>query len=393
MKFNKSVLVITLSGFLAACGGGGSEGYYNTDSNNAPGSNQPSPNENITPADAQKTFNALKVEAASLFGQAEPQQKGYVDHALDAYAQSILKISQDIRNVDFKSFKATNRKEKCFEESKIDFRACYIFKGNQINQLLGSNYDSWDFVIDKGDINENDRITGDDLANIRLKSDDITPSLESYYGETYLLVFENENKLKDLQDITIAGSFSHPFEQAEGLQKRFILINNETSNFKVTVTKLGETVGTEMGALSIYKVPKTSDNSEYYVTEAGSGFNTLVNDNTNVAFAEPINFLIDSTLGVLPSTYKVLNGIETLNLPSVSIAGTRVEHEVPTLNAKEFVGSIYLEGPNLLNFKKSAADSILKFKHIINGITYEGQSKNTANGVVTEFTSPSLIKY
>ena len=106
-----------------------------------------------------------------------------------------------------------------------------------------------------------------------------------------------------------------------------------------------------MGALSIYKVPKTSDNSEYYVTEAGSGFNTLVNDNTNVAFAEPINFLIDSTLGVLPSTYKVLNGIETLNLPSVSIAGTRVEHEVPTLNAKEFVGSIYLEGPNLLNFK------------------------------------------
>lgn len=321
------------------------------------------------------------------------KKKGYVDHTLDAYAQSILKISQDIRNVDFKAFEATNRKEKCFEESKIDFRACYVFKGNQINQLLGSSYDSWDFVIDKGDINENDLTIGDDLTNIRLKSQDITPNLELYYGETYLLVFENENKLKDLQDITIAGSFSHPFEQAEGLQKRFILINNETSDFKVTVTKPGETVGTKMGALSIYKVPKTLDNSEYYVTEAGSGFNTLVNDNTNVAFAEPINFRIDSTLGVLPSTYKVLNSIETLNLPSVIISGTRVEHETPTLNDKEFISSIYLEGPSLLNFKKSAVDSILKFRHIINDITYEGQSKNTPNGVVTEFTSPSSIKY
>lgn len=393
MKLIKTTLAMTLTGFLVACGGGGSDGYYNTDSSNGIGSNQPNPNENITPADAQKIFNALKIEAASLFGQADPQKKGYVDHTLDAYAQSILKISQDIRNVDFKAFEATNRKEKCFEESKIDFRACYVFKGNQINQLLGSSYDSWDFVIDKGDINENDLTIGDDLTNIRLKSQDITPNLESYYGETYLLVFENENKLKDLQDITIAGSFSHPFEQAEGLQKRFILINNETSDFKVTVTKPGETVGTEMGALSIYKVPKTLDNSEYYVTEAGSGFNTLVNDNTNVAFAEPINFRIDSTLGVLPSTYKVLNSIETLNLPSVIISGTRVEHETPTLNDKEFIGSIYLEGPSLLNFKKSAVDSILKFRHIINDITYEGQSKNTPNGVVTEFTSPSSIKY
>ena len=148
-----------------------------------------------------------------------------------------------------------------------------------------------------------------------------------------------------------------------------------------------------MGALSIYKVPKTSDDSEYYVTEAGSGFNTLINDNTNVAFAEPVNFRIDSELGVAPSTYKILNNIETLNLPSVTISGTRVEHEQPTLNAKEFIGSIYLEGPSILDFKQSAVDSILKFKHVLNGVTYAGQSKNTASGIITEFSSPSAIKY
>lgn len=75
MKLIKTTLAMTLTGFLVACGGGGSDGYYNTDSSNGTGSNQPNPNENITPADAQKIFNALKIEAASLFGQADPQKK------------------------------------------------------------------------------------------------------------------------------------------------------------------------------------------------------------------------------------------------------------------------------------------------------------------------------
>lgn len=393
MNFLKGTLAVALTGLLTACGGGGSDGYYN----NGGGSNtptQPSTGGNTTTAESQKIFDSLKTEAAALFGQADTEQKGYVDHALDAYAQSILKISQDIRNVDFTVYAATNRKEKCFDESKIDNRACYVFKGDDINKLLGPKYDAWDFVIDNGTTdNQYDQTIGDDLANIRLKSTDITPDLESYYGETYLLIFENENNLKDLQDITISGAFSYPFAQTAGLQKRFILINNETSDFKVTVTEVGATQSTVMGALSIYKVPKTADNSEYYVTEAGSGFNTLINDNTNVAFAEPVNFRIDSELGIAPSTYKILNSIETLNLPSVTISGTRVEHEQPTLNAKEFTGSIFLEGPSILDFKKSALNSILKFKHLINGITYEGQSRNTSSGVITEFISPSSIKY
>jgi len=391
MKFIKTTLTIALTGLLVACGGGGSEGYYNNDSKS---NTLPSAPDNTTSTtDVQTIFNSLKVEAASLFGQSNPEQKGYVDHAIDAYAQSILKISQDIRNVDFTAYQTTNRKAKCFDESKSDYRACYVFIGDEINKLLGSKYDSWDFVIDDGKVdNQNDQTLGDDLANIRLKSADITPNLESYYGETYLLVFENEHPQKNLQDITIAGAFSHPFQQAQGLQKRFILINEATSDFKITVTKPGATTGTVMGALSIYKVP-TADNSEYYVTEAGSGFNTLINDNTNVAFAEPLNFRIDSKLGIAPSTYKILNGIETLNLPSVSISGTRIQHTTPSLNDKEYTGSIFLEGPNIFNFKQSAINSVLNFKHIINEITYEGTSTNTSSGIVTTFISPSNIKY
>ncbi|MGI1794198.1 hypothetical protein [Acinetobacter variabilis] len=399
MKLIKTTLMMTLSGLLVACGGGGSDGYYQ----NTPGNQNttPVPGDNTSIQEQQEIFNSLKTEAASLFGQGNPEKKGYIDHALDTYAQSILKISQDIRSVNFSSFENTHRKAKCFEKSVTDFRACYVFKGNEIKQLLGSNYDDWDFEIDKG-------FDYDDLANIRLKSDEIMPDLNSYYGQTYLLIFENENPLKNLQDITIAGAFSYPFKQSQGLQKRFILINQNTSDFKIEVTKrIAKEITNEdgstdttledeittMGALSIYKVPRTLDESEYYVTEAGSGFNTLINDNTNVAYAEPINFRIDSTHGIAPSTYKILNGIEILNLPSITIAGTRVEHEAPSLNDKEFIGSIYLQGPNILDFKQSALNSVLKFKHIFNEITYEGQSLNTNSGIVTTITSPQNIKY
>ncbi|WP_306669839.1 MULTISPECIES: hypothetical protein [unclassified Acinetobacter] len=136
MKFNKSVLVITLAGFLAACGGGG---YYDNTSTN--GENTIDPSETPSTADQQKVFNALKVEAASLFGQANSEKKGYIDHALDTYAESVLKISQDIRNVNITAFKNTHRLEKCFANSTTDFRACYVFKGNEIRNLLGSKYD------------------------------------------------------------------------------------------------------------------------------------------------------------------------------------------------------------------------------------------------------------
>jgi len=386
MDFLKGTLALSLSCLLTACGGG--DGYYNKDSSNIGGSDSTN---TTTPEAIQKTFNSLKVEAASLFGHADSEHKGYVDHAIDTYAQSILKITNDIRKLNFTAYKDSNYLDRCFPDSKTDFRSCYVFQGDEINTLLGNEYSSWDFDINKGVDSSGNAY--DDLANIRLKSSDIEPNLEKYYGKTYLLVFSNENPQKNLQDIAIAGSFSHPFVQTNGLQKRFILINEETSDYKITVTNLTNNTKNIMGALSIYKVPATSDNSEYYVTEAGSGFNTLINDNTNVAFAEPINFRIDSKLGVAPSTYKISKNIETLNLPSVSISGTRVEHDLPSLNAKEISGSIFIQGPNIFDFRKSAINSIFQFKHTLNEIHYEGQTKNIGTGIITEFTTPSSLKY
>ena len=118
MNFTKGALTVALTALLTACGGGGSDGYYNN--SNAGVNTQPPAGQNppTTAAEAQKTFNALKTEAASLFGQENQEQKGYVDHTIDAYAQSILKISQDIRNVDVTAYTA-NRKPKCFKESKL----------------------------------------------------------------------------------------------------------------------------------------------------------------------------------------------------------------------------------------------------------------------------------
>ena len=394
MKYISSVLTLSLVSLLSACGGGDSNYSVHTsdigfsDESNSNGGNKPNPP--IT-EDLQKTFNSLKIEAKSLFGHSTNENKGYVDHALDAYAQSLLKISQDIRGVDFTQFK-NNRLEKCFIESKIDYRACYVFTGNEINTLLGSKYNKWDFVIDNGIDDENDSLApSDDLKNIRLKSEDITPALETYYGKTYLFVFENENKDKNLQDISIAGSFSYPFTLNGKEQKRFILINKDTSDFKITATPQGQTTSIEMGALSIYKVPNAG--GEYYVTEAGSGFNTLVNDNLNVAFAEPVNFRIDSILGVAPSTYKIKNMVETLHLPSVTINGTRVEHVSASLNDKELSGSIFLEGRNIFNFIDSPIGSTLKFNHTINNIKYVGSSERVSNGINTTFELPQNIKY
>ena len=69
MNFTKGTLTVALTALLTACGGGGSDGYYNN--SNAGVNTQPPAGQNppTTAAEAQKTFNALKTEAASLFGR------------------------------------------------------------------------------------------------------------------------------------------------------------------------------------------------------------------------------------------------------------------------------------------------------------------------------------
>ena len=64
MKFNKSVLVITLSGFLAACGG---DGYYDkspsTGTSNGDNSSVPSGEQT-----SQQILDTIKREGQFLFG-------------------------------------------------------------------------------------------------------------------------------------------------------------------------------------------------------------------------------------------------------------------------------------------------------------------------------------
>ncbi|AXY57830.1 hypothetical protein CDG60_15400 [Acinetobacter chinensis] len=404
MKFIKGTLALALTGLLAACGGGGSDGYYNnagsSGGNNNGGPTTPTDPENPTnPDSAQAILNSLKKEGQFLFGNYDPTDattaKGYIDHAIDTFAQGPLELTLAIRNVNLDGYKLTHYRKKCFAESTNDYRACYVFIGEEIKTLI-PGYGDWDFDI-----------TADDLKNIKLQHDNITPNLDEYQSNTRIYIFENENGDKNFQDVTITGAFAYPFQQSWGLtqtrQKRFVLINGSTSDYKITTTILvndpvtGLPVEKEIttGAVSIYKDLTSTDGSLYNI-QAGSGFNVLINDNANVPFAEPISFNLASTPGSSDSAYYRLkaDGTEVLSLPNITaIDGTRVENEDPSTNTQSFTGSIYMEGNNIFQFRQSANGSILKFKHKFNDITFEGQSVNNNGTIKTTLTQPSGVTY
>lgn len=147
--------------------------------------------------------------------------------------------------------------------------------------------------------------------------------------------------------------------------------------------------------MSVYK-DNTSTDGDLYVVQSGSGFNVLINDNPNVPFAEPISFIVNSTPGnTNNATYQVkLSGNQVLSLPSITgIEGSRVENQSPTTNAQKFNGSIYLEGPNIFTFKQSPNGTTLNFKHVINGISIEGQSINQNGTVSTTLKTPFMQKF
>ena len=402
MKLVHGSLAIALSVLLTACGGGGSSGYYdnnNTNTGNNGNPNPSSPSIDLTAAQAQLAL--LKREGQYLFGNYDPTDalspKGYIDHALDTFAQGPLQLSQDIRKIDFSLYKdEAHYLPKCFKESTSDFRSCYVFQGEEIKNLL-QGYDDWDF-----------NITASDLTGITLQHDEVSPNLVDYQAPTVIFVFENENADKNFHDVTISGAFAYPFKQSWGLeqttQKRFVIINQETSNYKVNGTLIdidpetGDLSEREvvLGAISIYK-DLTSTDGELFKIRAGSGFNVLVNDNPNVAFAEPVSFRIESTPGN-PETSASLrikdSGEQELNLPSVTtIDGTRVENETPDLNAQQFTGSIFLSGQNIFTFKQNVTNSSLNFKHTFNGFTFEGKSVNNGQTVTTTLSQPQGLKY
>lgn len=398
MKLVQSSLAIALSTLLVACGGGGSDGYYeNTTGNNNGNENTP-PAVDLSAAQAQ--LDILKREGQYLFGNYDPADadtpKGYIDHALDTFAQGPLQLSQDIRQIDVTQY-SKNYLPKCFVNSTSDYRSCYVFVGEEIKDLV-DGYDSWDFDI-----------TASDLRGITLQHDEVTPNLENYQAPTVIFVFENENSDKNFNDVTISGAFAYPFQQSWGItqteQKRFVLINSETSDYKIDATfadfdpDANEVVEREvtMGAISIFK-DLTSKDGDLFKIRAGSGFNVLINDNPNVAFAEPVAFRLESTPGDLATSasFRIkASGEQELNLPRVTaIDGTRVENESPNRNEQQFTGSIFLSGNNIFTFKQNVANSTLNFKHTINGFTFEGQSiLKGDNQVIPTLTQPSGLKF
>lgn len=396
MKLVQSSLAIALSALLVACGGGGSSGYYDNNTSNNGNENTP-PTIDLNLAQAQ--LDVLKREGQYLFGNYDPTDaaapKGYIDHALDTFAQGPLQLSQDIRQIDVTQY-PQNYRNKCFNESTSDYRACYVFVGEEIKGLL-NGYNNWDFDI-----------TASDLRGITLQHDEVTPNLENYQAPTVIFVFENENADKNFNDVTISGAFAYPFQQSWGItqtaQKRFVLINSETSDYKIDATfadfdpDANEVVERQvtMGAISIFK-DLTSKDGDLFKIRAGSGFNVLINDNPNVAFAEPVSFRVESTPGndqTSASLRVKASGEQELNLPSVTtIDGKRVENESPNLNEQQFTGSIFLSGNNIFTFKQNVAKSTLNFKHTINGFTYEGQSVKQDENVITTLTQPNGIQF
>jgi len=395
MKLTHGVCGITLAAFLTACGGGSGDGYYNQ--NSSSGSTTPT-----TPSTDQElatsVLNSVKQEGKYLFGaydiNDEKLSKGYIDHALDTFAQGPLKLTLDIRKIDLTKY-SDHYRDKCFIKSTTDYRACYVFKGEEIKSLL-TGYGDWDFDI-----------TADDLKNIKLANDNISPNLEDYQSNTRIYIFQNENNDKNFQDVTITGAFAYPFQQSWGLeqtkQKRFVLINSITSDYKITTSTIvqdpetGQPTEKEVttGAMSVYK-DNTSTDGDLYVVQSGSGFNVLINDNPNVPFAEPISFIVNSTPGnTNNATYKVKSSNQQiLSLPNItSLEGSRVENESPTTNAQKFNGSIYLEGQNIFTFKQSLNGTTLNFKHVINGISIEGQSINQNGTVSTTLKTPFIQKF
>lgn len=396
MKLTHGVCGITLAAFLTACGGGGGDGYYNQNSSSGSTTTPTAPSTDQELATS--VLNSVKQEGKYLFGaydlNDEKLSKGYIDHALDTFAQGPLKLTLDIRKVDLTKY-SDHYRDKCFIKSTTDYRACYVFKGEEIKSLL-TGYSDWDFDI-----------TAEDLKNIKLANDNTSPNLEDYQSNTRIYIFQNENNDKNFQDVTITGGFAYPFQQSWGLeqtkQKRFVLINSTTSDYKITTSTIVQDPDTAQptekevttGAMSVYK-DNTSTDGDLYVVQSGSGFNVLINDNPNVPFAEPISFIVNSTPGnTNNATYQVkLSGSQVLSLPSITgIEGSRVENQSPTTNAQKFNGSIYLEGPNIFTFKQSPNGTTLNFKHVINGISIEGQSINQNGTISTTLKTPFMQKF
>lgn len=389
MNYLKGVLVLSLTSLLYACGGGGSEGYYNSSNNNS-SNTETSPTDNTT---ITETLTLLKQEGKYLFGDYDPNDatttKGYIDHAMDTFSQGPLQLAIDAKKA-FDSDKSNFvYREKCMDSGQYANTGCYILYGDTeikavLNKVAANKYQNWDF-----DVND------DEIAGMKLSAEQI----DHYTGKTMIIIFDNQNTDKKYNDIWVTGVFGYPYKQSWGLnqedQVRIVSMNEADTNYQVTITYADQTSETK-GALSIYKDP-TSTDGDLYVLQNNSGFDVLINDNPNTPEVEPVSFTINSVPGdsdTLATFRKSASGLQILNIPSVTaLSGTRIENEAPSTNAQSFTGSIYLEGNNIFTFKNALNGEILKFKHVFNEITFEGQSINRNGVIETTLTQPQGVKF
>ncbi|MCO8043139.1 hypothetical protein OC498_11315 [Acinetobacter bohemicus] len=390
MKFLQGTLALALATFLTACGG---DGYFNNSPDNSDKDNNSDGSATAPIEAAQAQLNILKREGQYLFGNYDPEdattRKGYIDHAMDTFAQGPLQIALDAKKLFDKDKTAFFYREKCMDSGTYTNTGCYILFGDEqiktaLNSINPQKYINWDF-----DVND------DEVSGMKLSQEQI----DAFTGKTMIIIFDNRNTDKKYNDVWVTGVFGYPYKQSWGLtqtdQLRIVSMNEADSNYQVTLTYEDQTTETK-GALSIYRDP-TSTDGELYVLQNNSSFDVLTNDNPNTPEVEPVSFTINSVPGDSSSlaTYRIKsNLVQILDIPSIStISGTRIENEAPSSNSQSFTGSIYLEGTNIFTFKKALNGTALKFKHIFNDITFEGQSINNNGSITTTLSRPASVKY
>lgn len=213
MKLIKTTLAMTLSSLLVACGGGGSDGYYNDQSNNS--GNTPPPTTPSTDLDeAQLTLNALKQEGQFLFGNYDATDattaKGYIDHALDTFAQGPLQLAIDTKKAFDQNHNNFFYREKCMDSGTYANTGCYILFGDSeirrvLNLVNPNKYTNWDF-----DVNDNE------IDGMKLSEEQI----DHFTGKTMIIIFDNRNADKKYNDIWVTGVFGYPYKQSWGFFRK-----------------------------------------------------------------------------------------------------------------------------------------------------------------------------
>ena len=169
-------------------------------------------------------IDSLEIEGKYVFGGYDAtdaaSKKGILDHGLDAFNEGALKLAIDAKQAfDSDRSQFSYRPNNCvLGDSDAIAVGCYVISGERIKNILGAEYDNWDFDVSKRD-----------LTGLRMNA----TQLEQFFGTTHIYVLENANADKNLNDVWVSGSFSYPYVQSWDLnqvnQKRFVTLSTDNS--------------------------------------------------------------------------------------------------------------------------------------------------------------------